>query len=94
MCHSEICYEFANLHIFTHERVEKYAIKIHATWSRSSRKSEERMSGRTGSDININAAKSNELAKGNNEQRLNEQANSKESKIRLLVRDMEGLLWC
>lgn len=52
------------------------------------------MSGTTGSDININAAKSNELAKGNNERRLNEQAaTSKESKIRLLVRDMEGLLW-
>lgn len=52
------------------------------------------MSGTTGSDININAAKSNELAKGNNARRLNEQATSKESKIRLLVRDMEGLLWC
>lgn len=52
------------------------------------------MSGTTGSDININAAKSNELAKGNNERKLNEQATSKESKIRLLVRDMEGLLWC
>lgn len=53
------------------------------------------MSGTTGSDININAAKSNELAKGNNERRLNEQAaTNKESEIRLLVRDMEGLLWC
>lgn len=38
VCHSEICYEFANLHIFTHERAEKYAIKIHATRSRSSTK--------------------------------------------------------
>lgn len=30
MPQNKICSEFANLHIFTHERAEKYAIKIHA----------------------------------------------------------------
>lgn len=71
------------MHIFTHERAEKYAIKIHATRRRERERGE---GGKREVDININAGKSNELAKGNNARRTKRNKRRvKESKIRPLV---------